>query len=103
MNGRRVPQSRFFLIALMLCAAATASSQEREYGAMEGVTSAETVDFIPARHAHTWPFLMGATMTFVMLSYTAGMYPSRTANIAIFAGSIVVFGISLWLAEAKPL
>jgi hypothetical protein len=45
--------------------------------------------------------LMGATMAFVMLSYMAGMYPSRAANIAIFAGSIVVFGISLWLVRSQ--
>lgn len=45
--------------------------------------------------------LMGATMAFVMLSYMAGMYPSRAANIAIFASSIVVFGISLWLVRSQ--
>ena len=43
--------------------------------------------------------LMGATMAFVMLAYMAGTYPSRTVNIAIFAGSAVVFGRS---SPAKP-
>ena len=35
--------------------------------------------------------VMGATMAFVMLAFMASMYPSRAVNIAIFAGSIVVF------------
>lgn len=45
--------------------------------------------------------LMGATMAFVMLAYMAGMYPSRAANIGIFAGSAVVFGLSLWLVRSQ--
>lgn len=45
--------------------------------------------------------LMGATMAFVMLSFMASMYPSRTVNIAIFGGSIAVFGLSLWLVRSQ--
>ncbi len=45
--------------------------------------------------------LMGATMAFVMLSFMLGMYSNRTANIAIFVGSIVVFALSLWLVRSQ--
>ncbi|MFN3207986.1 MAG: DUF305 domain-containing protein [Roseovarius sp.] len=45
--------------------------------------------------------LMGATMAFVMLAFMASMYPSRTVNISIFAGSIVIFGLSLWLVRSQ--
>lgn len=45
--------------------------------------------------------LMGATMAFVMLSFMASMYPSRRVNIGIFAGSVVIFCISLWLVRSQ--
>ena len=45
--------------------------------------------------------LMGATMAFVMLSFMRGMYPSRTVNLAVFAGSVVVFALSLWLVRSQ--
>jgi hypothetical protein len=45
--------------------------------------------------------LMGAVMAVVMLGYMASMYPSRIANIAIFAGAIVVFAASLWLVRSQ--
>jgi hypothetical protein len=45
--------------------------------------------------------LMGAAMAFVMLSFMASMYPSRTVNISIFAGSLAVFGLSLWLVRSQ--
>ena len=40
--------------------------------------------------SETWTYmaiLMGAVMAFVMLAFMAAMYPSRTVNFAIFAGS----------------
>ena len=45
--------------------------------------------------------VMGATMAFVMLAFMASMYPSRTVNVGIFAGSIAVFGLSLWLVRSQ--
>jgi hypothetical protein len=45
--------------------------------------------------------LMGAAMALVMLGYMAGMYPSRGTNVAIFAGSIVVFALALWLVRSQ--
>lgn len=45
--------------------------------------------------------LMGATMAFVMLAFMASMYPSKAVNIGIFAGSVVVFALSLWLVRSQ--
>ncbi|RDW14258.1 DUF305 domain-containing protein [Paracoccus thiocyanatus] len=43
--------------------------------------------------------MMGATMAVVMLAYMLGMYSSKALNIAIFAGAIIVFAVSLWLVR----
>ncbi|WP_375262665.1 DUF305 domain-containing protein [Palleronia sp.] len=45
--------------------------------------------------------LMGATMAVIMLAYMLGMYSSKKLNIAIFAGSIVVFAVALWLVRSQ--
>ena len=45
--------------------------------------------------------LMGATMAFIMLAFMLGMYTNRSANIAIFLGSVAVFLLSLWLVRSQ--
>ncbi|MEY8837516.1 DUF305 domain-containing protein, partial [Cribrihabitans sp. XS_ASV171] len=45
--------------------------------------------------------LMGATMAFVMMGFMRSMYPSRMVNLAIFAGSIAVFALALWLVRSQ--
>ncbi|MEC7794385.1 MAG: DUF305 domain-containing protein [Pseudomonadota bacterium] len=45
--------------------------------------------------------LMGAVMAFIMLAFMLGMYSNKTANIAIFVGSIIIFGGSLWLVRSQ--
>ena len=45
--------------------------------------------------------LMGATMAVIMLAYMLGMYANKALNIAIFAGAIVVFALSLWLVRSQ--
>lgn len=45
--------------------------------------------------------VMGAVMGFVMLSFMVGMYRNRALNIAIFAGSIIVFAGALWLVRSQ--
>jgi hypothetical protein len=45
--------------------------------------------------------LMGATMAVVMLSFMTGMYTNRRINVSIFAGSAVVFALSLWLVRSQ--
>jgi hypothetical protein len=44
---------------------------------------------------------MGAVMAAVMLGFMLPMYTNRRANIGIFAGSIIVFGLSLWLVRSQ--
>ncbi|EPX82138.1 DUF305 domain-containing protein [Salipiger mucosus] len=45
--------------------------------------------------------LMGAVMAFVMMGFMAAMYSSRAVNIAIFAGSVIVFALSLWMVRSQ--
>lgn len=40
-------------------------------------------------------------MAFIMLAFMLGMYKNRTLNIAIFAGSIIVFAGALWLVRSQ--
>ena len=41
--------------------------------------------------------VMGATMAVIMLRFLLNMYKKRELDIAIFAGSMAVFAIALWL------
>lgn len=45
--------------------------------------------------------IMGAAMMVIMLSYMLHMYKSRTMNIAIYVGAIVLFGVALWLVRSQ--
>lgn len=45
--------------------------------------------------------VMGATMAVIMLVFMLGMYENRALNIAIFAGSVIVFALSLWLVRSQ--
>src|SRR3546814_4868670 len=44
---------------------------------------------------------MGATMAIIMFAYMLGMYSNRHLNIAIFAGSVIVCALSLWLVRSQ--
>ena len=44
---------------------------------------------------------MGAVMAVVMLAFMLGMYTNRSVNIAIFAGSALVFALSLFLVRSQ--
>jgi uncharacterized protein (DUF305 family) len=46
-------------------------------------------------------FVMGATMSVIMLGYMLGMYKNRRVNLAIFGGSIALFAIALWLVRSQ--
>ena len=46
-------------------------------------------------------FMMGGAMAIVMLAFMLGMYKNTKANIAIFAGSAVVFFLALWLVRSQ--
>lgn len=45
--------------------------------------------------------VMGATMAVIMLGFMLNMYKKRAVNLAIFAGSIAVFALSLWLVRSQ--
>jgi hypothetical protein len=45
--------------------------------------------------------IMGAAMMVVMLSFMRGMYPSRTANAALYAAAAALFGLALYLVRSQ--
>ncbi len=45
--------------------------------------------------------LMGAVMAVIMLSFMVDMYNNQTTNIIIFAVSISLFAVSLWLVRSQ--
>ncbi len=45
--------------------------------------------------------MMGATMAVIMLAFMLGMYSNKRVNIAIFAGSVIVFALTLWLVRSQ--
>lgn len=46
-------------------------------------------------------FVMGATMGIVMLLFMLGMYQNKRRNMAILAGSAMVFALALWLLRSQ--
>ena len=46
-------------------------------------------------------FVMGACMAVVMLGFMMGMYRDRKKNLAILAGSALVFAGALWLVRSQ--
>ena len=45
--------------------------------------------------------VMGAAMAVVMLAFMLRMYDDRRVNLAIFAGSAVLFAVALWLVRSQ--
>lgn len=45
--------------------------------------------------------VMGASMAIVMLAFMPKMYPRRGVNLAIYAGSVLIFAVSLWLVRSQ--
>ncbi len=45
--------------------------------------------------------IMGASMSVIMLSFMLPMYSNRRRNIAIFAGSLIVFLGALWIVRSQ--
>ncbi len=81
-------------------AAMIATSTVVMYGLMYLNTYA--LDHVFFSQTRMWMALyMGAAMAVIMLSFMLGMYSNRTANIAIFAGAVIAFGISLWLVRSQ--
>lgn len=45
--------------------------------------------------------LMGSCMAIIMLGFMLSMYKNTLVNVAIFAGSAIVFTLSLWLVRSQ--
>jgi uncharacterized protein (DUF305 family) len=45
--------------------------------------------------------VMGATMAVIMLAFMLKMHTNRRVNLAIFAGSALVFAVALWLVRSQ--
>ena len=45
--------------------------------------------------------VMGATMAVIMLLFMWSMHENRKANIGILVGSVLVFGVCLWLVRSQ--
>lgn len=45
--------------------------------------------------------MMGAVMAGLMLAFMLKMHPNTRVNAGIFAGSVIVFGLSLWLVRSQ--
>lgn len=45
--------------------------------------------------------MMGASMAVIMLGFMLSMYKNMMVNVAIFAGSIIVFLLMLWLVRSQ--
>lgn len=45
--------------------------------------------------------LMGATMAIIMLAFMLGMHRNRKVNVGIFAGTAIIFALSLWLVRSQ--
>ena len=60
------------------------------------------VEHVRFSQTRAWMALvMGAAMAFIMLSYMWKMYGSTRLNIAILAGSALVFAGALWLVRSQ--
>lgn len=60
------------------------------------------LDHVFYSQTRTWMALvMGATMAVIMLLFMLGMYRNRTANMAIFGASVLVFAAALWLVRSQ--
>ena len=61
-----------------------------------------TLDHVEFSQTRMWMALvMGAAMAMIMLGFMWGMYPNRTLNWAIVGGSILLFGVALWLVRSQ--
>ncbi len=71
---------------------------------MFGLMYLNTYEFDHAFFSETRAYmaiLMSASMAFVMLAFMSKMYSNKKMNNAIYIGSIIVFGLSLWLVRSQ--
>lgn len=64
--------------------------------------NAYALDHVFFSQTRMWMALvMGAIMAVIMLCFMWMMYKNRQANIGIVIGSVVVFGLALWLVRSQ--
>lgn len=81
-------------------AAMIATSIAAMYGLMYLNTYA--LEHVSWSETRAWmAIVMGATMAVIMLAFMLGMYKNRVANLGILAGSILAFGVALWLVRSQ--
>jgi hypothetical protein len=71
---------------------------------MLGLMYLNTYQFSHVRFSETRTYMalyMGAAMAIIMLGFMLGMYKNKKANMAIFAGSIIVFLGALFLVRSQ--
>ncbi len=71
---------------------------------MLGLMYLNSYQFSHVRFSETRTYMaiyMGAAMAIIMLGFMLNMYKNKKANIAIFAGSFIVFAASLFLVRSQ--
>lgn len=71
---------------------------------MLGLMYLNSYQFSHVRFSETRTYMaiyMGAAMAIIMLGFMLNMYKNKKANIAIFAGSLIVFAASLFLVRSQ--
>lgn len=94
-QGRPMPSMKYSTFFMMLGAGTIIM-----YGLMYlNVYAADHIFFSQTR---AWmAVIMGATMAIVMLAFMWSMYPNKSVNIGILAGSAIVFALALWLVRSQ--
>lgn len=71
---------------------------------MLGLMYLNSYQFSHVRFSETRTYMaiyMGAAMAVIMLGFMLNMYKNKKANLAIFAGSLIVFAASLFLVRSQ--
>lgn len=94
-QGRPMPSMKYSTFFMMIGAGTIIM-----YGLMYlNVYAADHIFFSQTR---AWmAVIMGATMAIVMLAFMWSMYPNKSVNIGILAGSAIVFALALWLVRSQ--
>ena len=81
---------------LVMIAASTAAM----FGLM--YVNTYSIDHVLFSETRFWmAFVMGACMAVIMLSFMLGMYSDRKKNVLIYAGSLLVFVVALYLVRSQ--
>ena len=94
-QGHAMPSMKYSTFAQMIVAATLIM-----FGLMYLNTYAADHIFFSETRAYM-ALIMGAVMAVVMLAFMWNMYPNKTTNVSILAGSTVVFFVALWLVRSQ--